>query len=127
MQSSLQSIIDDINTYIIQTNVNNDMHTPPLHQRIKHTKGKGKSVVKYKFLPDGVHPHDTIKQKWAHSLLQTISKNRNSDNYEPSSPIRPWKCELSYGVCQLQWMHFPETQLQLYTVYHSEDNWMINV
>ena len=33
----------------------------------------------------------------------------------------------SYGVCQLQGMQFPETELQLYNVYHSEDNWMINI
>ena len=72
MQASLQSIIDDINTYIIQTNVNNDMHTPQLHQQVKHAKGKGKFVFKYNLLQDGVHPHDTIKQKWAHSLLQAI-------------------------------------------------------
>ena len=93
MQGSLQAIIDDINTYIIQTNVNNDMHTPQLHQQVKHAKGKGKFVFKYNLLPDGVHPHDTIKQKWAHSLLQAISKNRNNDSYEPSSPKRSWKHE----------------------------------
>ena len=101
MQDRLDDTINEINTFIIETNSSNNMSTPMLHKAIKQRRGKspkGYHIFAWENLYDGVHAEDATKDTWAESIAQAISKNR-ARHYNPSSsdedksPKRVWRGE----------------------------------
>ena len=66
------------NRYITLLNSQLNMHTPRLAQDILYKPSSRRPTHRFRHhvLPDGIHPDKTIKQKWAKTLLETISTNR---------------------------------------------------
>ena len=66
------------NGYITLLNSHLNMHTPRLAQDILYKPSSRRPTHRFRHhvLPDGIHPDNTIKQKWAKTLLETISTNR---------------------------------------------------
>jgi hypothetical protein len=97
MQYRLDLAIDIINTSIIRLNHRIHVATPLLHTSIIETRGKKSHRYKFyrwDFLHDGLHPSDTLLNKWAKSLIYCFNNNSSSsssDSSELSSPDRPWR------------------------------------
>ena len=98
MQRNLELAINEINSYIIDTNHSRNMSTPLTHTSIRKRHGtKPRHYYKYDYrqLKDGVHGNASTRTKWAAALQGAIKLNRYTDNSdeEPSSPRRSWRRE----------------------------------
>ena len=103
MQDRLNYTVNEINTYIIETNSSNNMSTPMRHKAIKERRGKspkGYHIYKWEGLYDGVHGTDETKDMWAQSIAQAIRKNRarhyTTHSDEEKTPKRVWKGERKF-------------------------------
>jgi lysophospholipase L1-like esterase len=109
MQEQINTIIDTINTYIKQTNIENKVSTPFCHSAIKTRKGNKRKYYytdNWDGLWDGLHATRETRNKWAKSISQAIKHNRaththkhtheSSENEEPEKK-RAWRNERASG------------------------------
>jgi lysophospholipase L1-like esterase len=75
MQTKMEEMIREVNTHIININVNIGVATPLIHKHLVHNRGKGNSSYKFNMLNDGCHPNQTLKIKIANSIAVAIKKN----------------------------------------------------
>ena len=109
MQGHVNTVIDTLNTYIIQKNAGNGMATPHLHKAIRVRRGrKGHNYYAHVWdkLHDGVHPTENTIELWAASIQAAIKINRKTPTHhndtntmssdsdqENKSPKRSWRRE----------------------------------
>ena len=88
MQGNLNRAIKEINHHILDLNTTYNMHTPKIANTIMKTSSKTtKSGIKksskkkkrtlFSQLPDGVHPKNHLRKKWAKIIIQSIANNRS--------------------------------------------------
>ncbi|XP_052060713.1 uncharacterized protein LOC127700987 isoform X2 [Mytilus californianus] len=77
MQKKLNSCLHEINKCITRINCGNHVITPFLHTCV-HKCCKGKIRYIYNKLVDGVHPGDSLSEKWIEIMNNAIAKNERN-------------------------------------------------
>ena len=98
MQSRIDKVIDNLNDFIIQLNLQINMRTPCIHTSIRKRRGRsghGYYIYVWSLYKDGLHANDQLKNDWAKALKVAFDKNRESEDSdgENHSPKRGWRRE----------------------------------
>ena len=76
MQSTLESMVAEINSEIVNINTANKMKTPMIHKSLSHNRGNSrKTTYRYNLLTDGCHPSNKLVRDISKSLTKTIALN----------------------------------------------------
>ena len=86
MQENLIKSVIEINKFIINLNISNEMTTPYLASTILCNVPGKKMRVHYSRFSDGVHPKKELNTKWAKKIRNAIRDNRN----RPQQIVRPY-------------------------------------
>ena len=79
MQTTLESMVAEMNSEIINLNTTNKMKTPMIHKCLSHNRGKNrKTTYRYNLLTDGCHPSNKLVRDINKSLTKTIALNSSA-------------------------------------------------
>jgi hypothetical protein len=79
MQSHLEEMVENVNQFIVERNVDLKMKTPLLHRCLWHNRGpKSRNCFNYSKLTDGCHASTDLNTKIGKSLLRAIHLNSSA-------------------------------------------------
>lgn len=83
MQTALNEIIQKVNRFIVDLNEKSHLHTPLVHKFV-HKKNSYNTKLRYLYhkLVDGVHPNDTLANKWKDQISAAMKMNEQNMKVE---------------------------------------------